>query len=143
MPAAKTTEELEQQIMEEMRKAMNKVEKQAMKDMQRGTKYFYSGGSPLVYERTGTLGKTPQITNKQDGGNTISFDAILNQEHNYLSGDRPLGGQVLDLANYGTAWTTASGHPARPTVGAKGFWEKSEQWISESLDKIMGQHFPG
>ena len=141
MPVARSTEELERQIMDEMRKAMGEVEVQARDDMRRGTQYFYAGGVPRMYKRTGALGNTPQTTSVSSSGNSVSFEAYLNQSGGYATGDNPSMAQVLELANYGNAWTTASGAPARPNVGATGFWEKSEEWIEQSLNRIMGQHF--
>ena len=141
MPVARSTEELERQIMDEMRKAMGEVEVQAKDDMKRGTQYFYAGGTPNIYRRTGALGNTPQTTSVSSSGSSVSFEAYLNQSGGYTSGDNPSMAQVLELANYGTPWTTASGNPANQTVGAAGFWEKSEEWIEQSLNRIMGQHF--
>ena len=142
MAVAKTTEELQRLIMDEMQKAMNETAKQAEQDMHEGTEYFYNGGTPRRYVRTGALGNTPKTSPVVQSGNEVSFNAYLDKNYTYNSGDSPSMGQALDLANYGTPWRTSGGGWANPTVGNKGFWEKSEEKIEESFNRIMGKHFP-
>ena len=138
---ARTTEQLEREIMREMRKAMNQAAKNMKKDMEKGTEYFYHGGKPKVYVRTGALGETPKTTPVVESGSSMEFDAYLDKNYTYNSGDSPNMGQVLDLANYGNPWMTSSGEWANPTVGQSGFWEKSLEDMEKSLDDAMSAHF--
>lgn len=141
MKVAKSLEELEKQILKDMEKAMNEASKQMKKDMQKGTEYFYSKGPGSMYVRTGQLGKTPNVTPVTVSGNEVSFDAYLDKDYVYNSGDKPDMGQVLELANYGNPWRTQSGAWANPTVGNNGFWEKSEEYMEDTFDKVMGKYF--
>lgn len=117
--------ELENEIKQRMKKAMEEAAIETKEDLEAGTEYFYNGGYPSVYERTGALGETPDVTPISGNGLYLSFTARLKQDHGYTTGDRPSMAQVLMLANYGTPWTTAGGLPARANVGSRGFWEKS------------------
>lgn len=122
--------ELEAEIKKCMRKAMEEAAKETKEDLEAGTEYFYSGGYPSMYQRTGALGDTPDVSPVSGDGITLSFVAQLKQDHGYSTGDRPSMAQVLELANYGTPWMitnpmTGDEYPAKPTVGNQGFWEKS------------------
>ena len=139
--AANNLKQLEEMLKKEMRAAMKEVKEKSLEDMKKGTEYFYSGGSPKQYTRTGALGKTPKTTDISVFGNSMSFLAYLNPNHKYTTGDNPTMMKVLNLANYGVAWTTRGGRPARPTVGNPQFWEYSEKRIEKSLESIMSKHF--
>lgn len=139
--AANNLSSLNRQLMNKLQSAMVKVQKEAMRDMEEGLDYFYSAGPGKVYIRTGAMGNTPSITPLAVSGNEVSFDAYLDKSYVYGSADMPSMGQVLDLANYGTPWKTAGNRWAHPTVGNSGFWEKSEEMIKQSFEKIMSQTF--
>ena len=139
--AAKNMNELEQMLLKEMRKAMNVVSEGILADMYDETYGFYTQGNPKMYQRTGALGDTPKTTAVSSFGNTISFEAYLDTSGSYTTGDNPSMEQVLNLANYGNAWITSGGNPARPTLGKKGFWERAEKKMQNTLNKTMKQFF--
>ena len=123
------------EIMKEIIAAMHEAEYMAMGDMQEGINAFYSGGQPVMYNRTGQLGTTPRTSGVTSSGKSASFDAYLSQSGGYNTGKNPSMGTVLQLANYGGV----SGY--RDTVGTKGFWEYSEGLIEESFYHALASRF--
>lgn len=138
---ANNMKELETILRKEMEKAMRITSDKVLADMYEETYGFYTGSNPKQYQRTGALGDTPKTTAISSSGDSVSFQAYLDTSGGYTSGDKPSMTQVLHLANYGTPWTTASGAPARQTVGKKGFWERAEQKMQKELDSTMGAFF--
>lgn len=138
---AKNMIELERMLRKEVKEAMRATSGNAFRDMYEETQDFYSQGQPQIYERTGVLGTTPRVTKVTSSGDETSFDAYLNQEYRYATGDNPSMEQVLNLANYGIPWKTQSGALARPTVGKSGFWERAEKKMEKTLDDTMSQFF--
>lgn len=138
--------QLRKVMMDKIKKTMVAVNEKALADMYEETGKFYSGGEPISpeyggYIRTGALGDTPRTTEVKVNDNEASFKAYLDINHKYLTGDKPTMDKVLELANYGKPWKTASGKMARQTVGSKGFWERAKVNIETDLEKIMKQSF--
>lgn len=138
---AHNMQELDAMLMRELKKAMNVTSNKALGEMYGETGGFYTGGEPKMYERTGALGDTPRTTSIRTGGKTVSFEAYLDQKHQYTTGDEPTMDKVLNLANSGIPWTTKSGSSARRTVGKRGFWERAEKKIGKSFEKTLGSFF--
>lgn len=142
---ANNMDELNTMLIKQLGKAMNVTSDKVLADMYEETGKFYTKGKPVMYERTGALGNTPGITSLSfsslENGGEVSFDAYLDTNYQYTSGDKPNMQQVLELANYGTPWTTASGAAAKPTLGKKGFWERAEKKIEKSLNKTLKKFF--
>lgn len=138
---ASNMSQLNAMLTKELRKAMDVTSEKVLADMYDETGKFYTGGNPSMYQRTGALGDTPRTTAVSAGGQTASFEAYLDQSHQYYTGDRPSMGQVLDLANYGKRWTTKSGNPAKPTVGKKGFWERAEKKMEKTFKRTLKNFF--
>lgn len=139
---ANSMEELRAVMLKEADKAMRVASEKALADMYEETGKFYTGKQPKVYKRTGALGDAPRITaNKKviTGSNTaeVYFDAYLDTEHVYSTGDRPEMEKVLELANYGKPWQTKSGADAKDTVGKKGFWERAEKKMEKHFNQTM------
>lgn len=132
---------LEQMLLKEAQKAMVVASDKILADMYDETEKFYTKGKPKMYQRTGALGDTPRTTTISTSGNEVSFDAYLDTSHNYTSGSNPSMTQVLNLANYGTPFTTKNGYSAKPTLGKKGFWERAEKRMQKTLDRTMKQFF--
>ena len=139
--SARNMAELERDILNEIKKAMQVTSSGALADMYEETGDFYSQGEPVVYQRTGAIGDTPRTTALSKGGNSVSFEAYLDTSHTYTTGSNPNMQQVLELANYGIPFTTKNGKQARPTVGKKGFWERIEKKIEKRLEDTMGKFF--
>ena len=132
-------------LIKKLGKAMNVTANKVLADMYDETGKFYTVGKPVMYERTGALGDTPKTTlptiSSLGNGGEVSFDAYLDTNHQYKSGDNPSMQQVLKLANYGTPWTTASGATAKPTVGKSGFWERAENKMEKTLNRTLKKFF--
>ena len=138
---ANNLNQLKMMMMKEMTKAMRVTSDKVLADMYGETGKFYTKGKPKMYQRTGALGDTPRTTAVSMGGQTASFEAYLDQSHQYYTGDHPSMGQVLDLANYGKRWITKGGNPAKPTVGKKGFWERTEKKIGKTFERTLKKFF--
>ena len=133
--------QLEEMIRNRARQAMNSTRELSLFDMRLCVTKFYTGGTPVMYSRTGALGNTPEVSSLSDGGDTLSFEAFLNTGHGYTTGARPSMLQVLKLANDGIPFITPSGRPAKPTVGKKGFWDDAEKRIEKDLYNTMKKFF--
>lgn len=134
MATVHSIEELREQIEQRIRRGMVEASSQALEDMKHATDYFYHGGFPQWYHRTGALGNTPEIESVSGNINGMKYIARLNQSHQYSTGDRPSMSQVLALANYGTRWASY----VRPTVGSKHFWEKAVEDIKMHTMEYIG-----
>lgn len=139
---AKSMEELRAIMLRETDKAMRVASEKALADMYEETGGFYKGKKPKAYKRTGALGDTPGTTankkiTKSQNLAEVSFDAYLDTNHIYSTGDRPEMRKVLELANYGKPWKTKSGSEAKNTVGKKGFWERAEKKMRKHFNQIM------
>lgn len=138
---ASNMSQLEKMLMSQMKKAMKVASAKMEADVMEETYGFYAGSSPKMYERTGALGDTPMVTGLTYGNETVSFDVCLDDSGAYSTGDNPSMKQVLQLADRGMPWITASGAKAREVVGKGGFWERSEKKFQKSLDGIMESFF--
>ena len=136
---ARNMQQLEAMLRTKLEMAMNEVAHESLLNMQDATQWFYDGGKPIKYERTGALGRTPKVTPITSGGKEVSFKAYLDQSGAYSTGKNPTMLDVLNLANYGV--TGSSVGNLRPTVGARGFWELAEVTIHESLDRTLSRYF--
>lgn len=142
---ANSMSELNAMLIKELGKAMNVTSDKVLADMYDETGKFYTKGKPVMYERTGALGDTPKTTSPTissfGNGGEVSFDAYLDTNYQYTSGDNPSMQQVLELANYGTPWTTKSGATAKPTLGKKGFWERAEKKMEKTFNRTLKKFF--
>lgn len=126
-------------LMRELVKAMNVTSDKVLADMYGETGKFYTKGKPKMYQRTGALGDTPKTTALTVGGNTVSFEAYLDESTEYTTGKNPSMHDVLELANYGN--TNSSVGYLRPTLGKKGFWEQSEKKMEKTFERTLRQFF--
>lgn len=140
MPIARNMQELESQILNEMRKAMNETLAQAGTIMIRETARFYTVGNPK-YVRTYALGRTPRTTPVFQEGKSLMFEAYLDTNYQYHTGSNPYMEEVLSLANDGIRFPTKNYYEAKPTLGKKGFWQRSEKDISKAFIGNMRKYF--
>lgn len=142
---ASSMQELNAELMRALRGAMAKANGRIFKETRKEVKWFYSGGVPELYGRTGQLGNTPKTSSVSSvmsgSGGSVSFEIYLDKGGGYGTGDNPSMAQVLELANYGAAWITKNGKTARQTVGNRGFWEKAESHMQKFLDQEVGAVF--
>lgn len=91
---------------------------------------FYLGKIPDYYNRTGTLGTSPEVTDIYCDGLSAGLTAKLNNGISYKTGSFS-GGQVIDAAE----------HHTYGIVGNGGFWERSKDRIQDAVDKTIGKNF--
>lgn len=142
---ANSMDKLNGMLIKELGKAMNITSEKVLADMYDETGKFYTKGKPKRYVRTGALGDTPKTTSPTassfGNGGEVSFDAYLDTNHQYTTGDNPNMQQVLELANYGIPWTTKGGADAKPTLGKRGFWERAEKKMEKSFNRTLKKFF--
>lgn len=124
--------QLEQMLMNQIKKAMNVAAEQMKADVYEQTGSFYTQGSPKIYIRTGALGDTPRVTPITNSGKTVSYDVYLDQSHNYSTGTWNMA-TVMEHAESGDGYGGILGKP--------GFWQRSEQKFQKTLDRVMKSFF--
>lgn len=142
MGSARNAKQLNAMIMKDLKKAAHVASEKMLADMYEETGDFYTGGEPVMYQRTGALGDTPRTTSVDssstvDGG-SVSFKAYLDTSTGYTTGRSPSMQTVLDLANNGGDMTNP---PMRAVVGKSGFWDRAEEKMEESFKETMKQFF--
>ncbi len=138
---ATNMEQLRKMIMKKVNKALVVTQQKMLADMYEETAGFYTGGEPKMYVRTGALGDTPRTTAITNTGNSASFEAYLDTNHQYTSGSNPNMQQVLELANDGRPFITKNGYPAKPTVGSKHFWDRANEKMEQTFEDTMKDFF--
>lgn len=141
MPTATSMAQLTKMLQDHMRKAMQEVQSRVEVDMFEEVGKYYTGGTPVLYQRTGTLGSSPRTTNLSGGGNVISFDAYLDQSGGYEGENARL--QAMGFKSYFSTLQayTAAEHGTDHVKGNPGFWARSEQRMQQELDSVMGSYF--
>ena len=61
--------EIKKDLRKKLRNTINEVANRSEEIMHDEIEGFYAGGTPVYYKRTGTLGTTPQITDKYCNSN--------------------------------------------------------------------------
>ena len=151
MAAFSNLADLQKAIMKEVESAMNSASKEIEALMQKETQGFYAAGSPVMYRRTGQLGRTPQVSGMELSATSAGFKAYLDPAggypsitYTYWDGNQttskaPSMTDVLNLTNYGT--TSSSVGYLHPALGRGGYWERSLAQMQNILDKNIGSHF--
>lgn len=135
---ARNMKQIEDILRKNVRKAMGIVAAKVEADMYEETGGFYTQGKPVKYVRTGTLGDTPKTTAISETGNMVTFNAYLDQSHQYTTGKSPSMGAVLDVANdHGLA----SAYALRPPLGKQHFWERAEAKMEQTFNDTMNSFF--
>ena len=90
---------------------------------------YYSVGTPVIYDRTGTLLESPNTTPVSGGGNHFEFKVEMQDSISYHTGTYT-GAQVIDA--------TEQGHSG--TLGKHGYFAKTEAEIPEIVDRNMSKY---
>ena len=122
--------EIRKDIKRKLNNTINEVANESGRIMNEELEGFYAGATPVYYQRTGTLGTTPQITDKYCDSNSAGVTASLNQDISYSTGSFS-GSQVIDAAEHGSA----------RIVGKSGFWERSKSRIKDTVDDAIAKNF--
>ena len=128
-------------IQKEAKAAMRDAQKKMWKKTQQEIESFYYQGSPTIYERTGTLGNSPQITSLQDSGDSLEYEIYLDQSVSY-----EVPNEAFTSRGFPSYFTTPEIFEAAESgsfgvKGKPGFWARSEAEFQNILDSAMAQHF--
>lgn len=128
-------------IQKEAKAAMRDAQKKMWKKTRQEIESFYNQGSPTIYERTGTLGNSPQITNLQDSGDSLEYEIYLDQSVSY-----EVPNEAFTSRGFPSYFTTPEIFEAAESgsfgvKGKSGFWARSEAEFQNILDSAMAQHF--
>lgn len=122
--------QLEQMLLNRLKKAMNVAAEQMKADVYEQVGSFYTQGNPKIYVRTGALGDTPRVTPITASGKSVSYEVYLDQSHNYTTGtwDMPT---VMAAAEVGGGGI----------LGKPGFWKRSEKTFQKTLNRVIHSFF--
>lgn len=128
-------------IQKEAKAAMRDAQKKMWKKTRQELESFYNQGSPTIYERTGTLGNSPQITSLQDSGDSLEYEIYLDQSVSY-----EVPNEAFTSRGFPSYFTTpeifeAAEGGTSGVKGKSGFWARSEAEFQNILDSAMAQHF--
>lgn len=128
-------------IQKEAKAAMRDAQKKMWKKTRQEIESFYNQGSPTIYERTGTLGNSPQITNLQGSGDSLEYEIYLDQSVSY-----EVPNEAFTSRGFPSYFTTPEIFEAAESgsfgvKGKSGFWARSEAEFQNILDSAMAQHF--
>ena len=138
---AKNMGELERMLKKELLKAMNEAAGRILLDMQISIKEdFYADTYPQEYKRTYAMEDTPTISEINDAGKTISFEAYLKAEHQYTTGKQPNMMQVLLLTNDEETNQPNIGY-LRKAVGYPKYWEKALEEMKKTYYNVLSRYF--
>lgn len=132
--------DIEAQIRQKMYSAMQVVNAKAKATMFEETGKFYSGGSPVLYPRTGGLGNSPRTSGVSGGGNVVSFEAYL-EPPDYSGVNAYLQSMGYTSRFSGLEALTAAENHTDRVKGRPGFWARSENKFQRDLDSTMASFF--
>lgn len=135
---ATNMKQLEAILAKHAKKAMSVAAAKVEADMYEETGDFYTQGNPKRYKRTGALGDTPRTTTVSVSGNTLTFNAYLDQSHQYTTGKAPSMGAVLAVAN---DHSLAPTYVLNPPLGKQHFWERAEKKMEQTFNNTMRSFF--
>ena len=120
---------LERQLTKDVRSVAESARNEIEKELQDNVMDYYSSGSPIKYERTGTLLESPNTTPVSGGGNLFKFKAEMEESISYHTGTYT-GAQVIEATETG-----AIGH----TLGNHRYFEATRNAIPEIVDRNMAK----
>lgn len=119
---------LERQLTKDVRSVAESARNEIEKELQDNVMDYYSSGSPIKYERTGTLLESPNTTPVSCAGKHFTFESYLNDSISYHTG-KYTGAEVIDA--------TEDGHSG--TLGKYGYFKRTEEAVPEILEKALSQ----
>lgn len=120
--------EVKKLMEKDVRAGMNAARDEVKVKLEDNVMGYYDIGSPVKYERTGTLLESPNTTPVSGGGNLFKFKAEMEESISYHTGTYT-GAQVIDA--------TEQGHSG--TLGKHGYFAKTEAEIPEIVDRNMAK----
>ena len=119
---------LERQLTKDVRSVAESARNEIEKELQDNVMDYYSSGSPIKYERTGTLLESPNTTPVSCAGKHFTFESYRNDSISYHTG-KYTGAEVIDA--------TEDGHSG--TLGKHGYFKRTEEAVPEILEKALSQ----
>ena len=141
MPIATSFSDLQAMLQKELRAAMHDAQDDILNVMKEETASFYSMGRPQIYDRTGTLESSPNVTSVNGNGMHYEFEAYLDTGLGYMVPNPAF--LAIGKASYFSTlevYTAAENHTAG-VLGRPGFWARSEARFQQELDKAIRSHF--
>ena len=121
---------LEKALQNEMRSAMEEAMDLSKDAVEMETHAFYVG-TPVVYERSGAFGNSPERTEVYGDGNSLYGEVYMNGNYTYLNGCYPSGYTVFNWAEEGS----------HGILGRTGTWERSKAQIEQAVNAAFVSHF--
>ena len=122
---------IERESLRKTRKALKQTIDASYRCLGGNTAGFYSGGTPIEYERTGEFLFSPVKVRMVENSKSMEGGVYMDGSYFYLTGSMPTGSQVFEWAEYGEAGI----------VGLTGTWERTEQDIDVVLNKEFSKYF--
>lgn len=136
-------------LQKRQRQAMFRMEQEALNEMRAETSAYYDGTTPKMYRRTYMLRNSPRTSAINSSGDTMCFDAYLDQNYRYPSiqyghqrpSKTPSMTDVLNLTNYQTSANSSVGY-LHPTIGRLHYWERANDRMRSIAQNTLGSFFP-
>ena len=121
---------LEKALQNEMRSAMEEAMDLSKNAVEMETHAFYVG-TPVMYERTGAFGNSPERSEVSGNGNSLYGEVKMNGDYGYSTGMQPSGYTVFNWAEEGS----------HGILGRTGTWERSLAQIEQAVNAAFVSHF--
>lgn len=123
-------EDIKKDLQRKLTSTIREVSAESLLIMDSELNSFYAGGTPQYYNRTGTLGNSPEVKDMYATKNEAGVTVGLDQSIGYSTGTFT-GAEVIDAAEYGRSGI----------VGRGGFWRRSEVEIRNAVDNAVRRNF--
>lgn len=123
-------EDIKKDLQRKLTSTIREVSAESLLIMDSELNSFYAGGTPQYYNRTGTLGNSPEVKDMYATKNEAGVTVGLDQSIGYSTGTFT-GAEVIDAAEYGRSGI----------VGRGGFWRRSEAEIHNAVDNAVRRNF--
>ena len=121
---------LKNAIKREMRSALQETRDLTDADLIMNVNDYYSEGNPVKYVRTGTLLTSPETNEVSGSGDSLEFEAKMNEDIEYNTGTFD-GLDVLTATEWGT----------HGVLGKPGYWDKTLEDIPKNIKTAFGKRF--
>lgn len=130
MAAINSIGALKEIALQKMTAAHNEARAASFVDLEMEVGRYYNGTVPDVYIRTGTLMESPDVSPVSKAGNSVEFEAKMDDSISYSTGTYN-GSQVITATNEGTSGT----------IGNHGYWERAKEEMKENTISAYSQYF--
>ena len=121
---------LEKALQDKMREALMGTLDDSFMALSQNVLDFYQG-DPVMYERTGAFGESPDWKPIEGSGNSLVATVYMDGDYQYNTGMHPSGLTVFQ-------WAEEHSHGI---LGNSGTWAKTEDDIVEAINDNFGRAF--